>query len=532
MRLRGVLLACAFAATAHAASVTVTVDAAQDRRPINPEIYGVSFATASQLVDLNTPLNRWGGNATTRYNWQMNATNRGSDFFFESLPSDNDADLFISDARIIGHAQPMITIPMIGWVATLGPNRAKLASFSVKKYGTQQATDPLWADAGNGVKPGKGGLVVNNNPLDANIAADSNFEQQWVQHLVQKWGGVRYYILDNEPSLWHETHRDVHPIGATMDEVANRMIDYASKIRAADPNGRIIGPEEWGWTGYFYSGFDQQAGKQNLNRSFPDREAHGGADYIPYVLSRIRQEEQARGTRLLDGLSVHYYPQGGETGNSLSAAMQQLRNRSTRSLWDPNYLDESINAKVMLIPRLRGWAEAFRSGTPIGITEYNWGAENDINGGTAQADVLGIFGREGLDFANRWPAPPRGSAVSRAFQMYRNYDGTGKTFGDTSVRTTVPNPDTLSAFGALRTSDRALTLIIVNKDLSQPTTVDLQLANFRPAGKAQRYQLTFTSSIDRVGDVTVPGTIEVPAQSVTLLVIPNGGAPRTRPSQP
>ena len=185
-----------------------------------------------------------------------------------------------------------------------------------------------------------------------------------------------------------------------------------------------------------------------------------------------------------------------------------------------------------LISRLRAWAEAFRPGTPIGITEYSWGVDDDMNGGTAEADILGIFGREGLDFANRSNTPERSSVVAKAFQLYRNYDGNGKTFGDTSVRTTVPDPDTLSAFGAVRGSDRALTLIIINKDLSQPVSVDLQLHNFRAAGNAQRYQLTFTNSIDHLSDVTVPGTIQVPAQSVTLLVVPNGGAPRTRAVQP
>jgi hypothetical protein len=105
-------------------------------------------------------------------------------------------------------------------------------------------------------------------------------------------------------------------------------------------------------------------------------------------------------------------------------------------------------------------------------------------------------------------------------------------FGDTSVRTTVPDPDTLSAFSALRSSDRALTVMIINKDLSQPATVDLQFQNFQVAGKAQRYQLTFTNSIDRMSDLTVPSTIQVPAQSVTLLVVPNGGAPRVRAVQP
>ncbi len=30
------------------------------------------------------------------------------------------------------------------------------------------------------------------------------------------------------------------------------------------------------------------------------------------------------------------------------------------------------------------------------------GADEDMNGATAQADILGIFGREGLDLAARW----------------------------------------------------------------------------------------------------------------------------------
>jgi glycosyl hydrolase family 44 len=531
MTARRAFLLFAFAAT-YLNAATVAVDVARDRHPIKPEIYGVGFATASQLREMNVPLNRWGGNATTRYNWRINATNHASDYFFESIASDDDPDLFISDARI-SHAEVMITIPTIGWVATLGINRAKLASFSVKKYGPQQATDPFMPDAGNGVYPGKAGFITKNDPTDANIAVDSSFQQQWVQHIVQQWGGVRYYILDNEPSLWHVTHRDVHQVGASMDEVADRMIDYASHIKAADPNGLVVGPEEWGWLGYFYSGLDQQKAAINNYTSFPDKAAHGGVDYIPYLLSRIRSAEQAQGRRLLDALSVHYYPQSGETGGSLAASVQLLRNRSTRSLWDPNYIDESwINDKVMLIPRLRAWAEAFRPGTPIGITEYSWGVENDANGATAQADVLGIFGREGLDFAARWEAPARESMVSKAFQMYRNYDGAGKTFGDTSVRTSVENPDALSAFSAVRSSDLALTLIIVNKDLSQPTSVDLQVANFHPAGAAQRWQLTGGNGIQRVDDAVVPGTIQVPAQSVTLLVVPSGAQPRGRAVRP
>ena len=86
--------------------------------------------------------------------------------------------------------------------------------------------------------------------------------------------------------------------------------------------------------------------------------------------------------------------------------MQLRRNRSTRSLWDPAYVDETwINDRVQLVRRLRNWVNAYYPGTAIGITEYNWGAENHINGATTQADIYGIFGREGLDMAARWTTP-------------------------------------------------------------------------------------------------------------------------------
>jgi len=43
--------------------------------------YGVAFASAADLTDLNAPLNRSGGNGTTRYNWQINASNHAMDVF-------------------------------------------------------------------------------------------------------------------------------------------------------------------------------------------------------------------------------------------------------------------------------------------------------------------------------------------------------------------------------------------------------------------------------------------------------------------
>lgn len=525
------------------ATVVIRIDARANRKPIKPEIYGVAFATTEQLKELNAPLNRSGGNATTRYNWQANASNHASDWYFESLPSTSsasgaDGDDFIRDS-LSGGAQAMLTIPVIGWVAKLGPNRGRLSSYSIAKYGPQTDRDSQWyPDAGNGVSSGTGLAITNNNPDDANLPVGTDFQMGWIQHLTNRWrsavsGGLRYYILDNEWSLWHETHRDVHPIGATMDEVRDRFIEYATMIKGVDPNALVVGPEEWGWSGYLYSGYDLQWGGKQGWSSLPDRNAHGGIDFLPWFLTQARQRSEALGRRLLDVFTVHYYPQGGEFSDDVSTPAQLRRNRSTRSLWDPSYVDESwINERVRLVPRLKQWVSQNYPGTPIGITEYSWGAESHINGATAQADVLGIFGREGLDLATRWTVPATGTPTFKAIQMYRNYDGQKSTFGETSVSSVAPNPDDQSAFASVRTSDGALTVMVVNKVLSGSTPVSLSISNFSGIGKAEVWQLTSANKIIRQPDIDyVGGSLNnvVPAQSITLYVLPLGmTAPRLR----
>lgn len=531
--LAAVLLGFAVAAHAQNPSVTIEIDAFAGRRPINPAIYGVAYGSQAVLADLNVPINRLGGNNTSRYNWRLNADNRGSDWYFESIGDASAAagergDSFLAASKGAG-AQAMLTIPTVGWVARLGPARSKLSSFSVAKYGAQTGTDWQWfPDAGNGVRAATGQPVAGNDPNDASTPADSAYQQGWVQHLVGAWGaasagGLAYYILDNEPSIWHATHRDVHPTGATMAEIRDKILDYAAKIKALDPSALVVGPEEWGWSGYFYSGYDQQWGAAHGWSSLPDRASHGGSDYLPWLLDQLRQNQAATGRRLLDVFSVHYYPQSGEFSSDVSPAMQWKRNRSTRSLWDPSYVDESwIQSVVQLIPRLRGWVSSALPGTAIAITEYNWGAEAHINGATAQADILGIFGREGLDLAARWAAPDPSTPTYKAMKLYRNYDGRGAGFGNGSVSATGFDSDNLSAFAAVRSSDGALTVVVIGKTLSGATPIRIHLSNFAARGPAQAWQLTSANAIVRLADLPVSGDVlqaSIPAQSVTLFVV-------------
>src|SRR5262249_20952351 len=242
-------------------SVTIGIDAAANVHSIDPNIYGTAFASTAQLSDLNLPLNRDGGNASDTYSFQEDATNHGSDWFFESIASGTGngqgMDAFFSGTRA-GGARASITLNLFDWAAKLGAGRSNLGSFSVAKYGPQQSADPYNSNWGNGVHA-TGGNVTGNDPNDAYVGNSPAGEQAWIQHLLSTFGGVQYYTLGNEPGLWNSTHRDIHPAGDTLPELRDRITSYASMVKALDPATKILGPEEWGWTNYFISGADAAA---------------------------------------------------------------------------------------------------------------------------------------------------------------------------------------------------------------------------------------------------------------------------------
>lgn len=534
--------ACTKATPGELGPVAITVDAAANRHAINPYIYGINFGTTAMLQDLRVPLNRSGGNSASAYNWRLDARNAGRDWYYESLPvnpadiNDQFGDRFVALTQAAG-ATPIITISMLGRVATLSRARERLASFSIAKYGLQQNYDvDGLADAGNGIL--RDGTQVVNDPNDATVPDDPASQQARVAALVQQFGparsgGVRYYAMDNEPSLWQLIHNDVHPTGPHASEIAAKVIAYSRAVKAADPGAQVLAPEEWGWNGYQYSGFDQQHSIKHGYAQAPDRAREtGGMAYVPWLLTQWK-----KAGRPVDIFSLHFYPQSGEyeeaaNGNSQKIAL--MRNRSTRNLWDTNYKDPTwINSVVALIPMMRQWVDTYYyPGTPIAITEYNWGADTRMNGATAQADVLGIFGREKLDMATRWGTLDPAMPVYKAIKLYRNYDGHGGAFGSTSVAATVPDPDTVSAFAALRDTDGAMTVVVINKQLDSAAKANVSLANFTGAGSGEVWQLV-NNELTRGPDVTYTGNslqVELPPQSIKLLVLRGTAQPPLPPA--
>lgn len=533
-------------------ATAVTVDANANRHSINPNIYGIAYGDSHDVTTLNAPLNRWGGNSTTRYNWQIDAHSAASDYYFETYSDGSgtpagSAHAYVATTRANSGSEPLFTIPMIDYLANLGPNRTTLEGFSVRKYGAQQATDPYNSDAGNGVSSATGKNITGNNPLDTGVANSASIQQAWVQNFVNTYGlatgstGIKYYVLDNEPSLWYQTHRDVHPSPATYQEMYDKIVAYATAIRSVDPAAKIVGPEEWSWWAMFFSGLDQANG---WSASTSDYKTHNQTYYYPWLLQQLYAYKQRTGTQLIDVLSVHCY-NGAPADNDDSLSGQQYRNRETRILWDPTFQDPSwygdigINGRVInWIATLKAMVSQYHPGLQIGCTEYNWGDEPNLNGATTQADVLGIYGREGFDLATRWTVakntntnPVSYYPTYLASQIYRNYDGNHATFGETSVSATAPNPDNLSAFASLRQSDGALTVMVINKQQGA-TPLTLNLANFS-AASAQAWQIASAAqtAITHLGSATLAGsaiTTTLPSQSITLFVI----AARTSASSP
>ncbi|GCE30323.1 endoglucanase [Dictyobacter alpinus] len=524
----------------------LTVDAQSNRHTISRDIYGMNlYAVDENLAkELKLSNERMGGNNTSTYNWQIDSSNAGNDYFYEGggdgvymggsnagTGSGNGAsvDRFVNNMQAQG-TKAMITIPMLPY---LTKTRDMNCSYPKSNYQPQQyyssETLPNGDTCGNGHDT-SGNPINDNNPTLNYTANSPDIAKAWTQHLVQTHGttangGVGVYEMDNEPSIWYSTHQDVHPGYTGFDELVNVTQDYAKAVKGVDSSAVIAGPGDFGWWGYI--GAQAPAGDGQTD--------HNNLWRVQYYLQQMKAYQDRTGTRLLDYLTEHYYPNTRsqfclslcDAGNS---ANQQERLNSTRSLWDPTYVDNSWigdqYGAINLIPRMHDWVNTYYPGTKIGLTEYNFGGNESLNGALTEADVLGIFGRENLDYATMWGPPTSGQPAAYAFRMYLNYDGNGSSYGDTWINSSSSDQSQLAVYGAQRSSDNALTLMVINKT-GNDLTSNLALSNATPSGNAQVYTYSGANlnTIVHQPDMAVKAngfSTTYPANSISMIVIPTG----------
>ena len=169
MRSTALLVLCPALALAQ---VSVSVDTGADVHPISPLIYGINFAPDADVVAGRLTLTRWGGNGTTRYNWQIDTTNTGADYFFENIPgcwnvagnycspvpsdprSNSGANALLGAAKTRGIAT-LFTVPVMGWVAATAKYAHPFDCGCPKSLvAAQDAFDPYDPGCGNGLSGG------------------------------------------------------------------------------------------------------------------------------------------------------------------------------------------------------------------------------------------------------------------------------------------------------------------------------------------------------------------------------------------
>jgi hypothetical protein len=461
-------------------SVQVSCAISAKGSAISPLIYGIAGADPATLAALGATLNRWGGNPSDRYNWVLgNAWNATRDWGFRNvnysgLPG-NRADAFVS-ATVSAGSTPLMTVPALGWVAKDTDNNHQ--STGVPVHGGAPVTRGSQAIAGYDPSANQTATSVRSLPSsDGSVDPSAIYQDDWIRHLEETFGASpkapSLFTIGNEPDLWSSTDTDVHPVEMSYDAMVSMYEQYAMAVIAADPKAQLLGPDVSGWTGYWYSALDR--GTDNYS-THADRNAHGGVPFLPWWLAQIAAHDKKTGVRTIDYLDVHYYPQADNVDSPASdPATQALRIRSTRSLDDPSYSDESwISEPVDLIPRLKNWITTNYPGTKLAITEYNWGGEKDASGAVALAIVLGTFGRDGVDLASYWESPPVDSPAGAAFRLYRNYDGHGGQFGDIALPCS-SNSGEVAVFGSRHTDSGEVDMILANEDLARQATIRLKL---------------------------------------------------------
>lgn len=504
---------------------TTTLDLSKPGHRISDGIYGVCGLPENKLREYGITITRWGGNTSSRYNWKNNADNGASDWFFKNRgPAIRD----LTETGYLKHihgaqergATTYQTVPMLGWVAKDNSSYG----FSVKKYGEQKQTEPGHHDIGNGIHT-NGKPVRNNDPRDTSIEVGPDFVGEAVEFLVNNAGpasgvsksGVKYWVLDNEPMIWHETHRDVRPDPLGYDELWERTIKYAEAIKKADPTAKVAGFCSWGWTDLFYSAKDEGGDRYSTT---PDHRDHGRVPLAEWFIRKCGEYKKQHGKSLVDVFDFHWYPQAqanGKTpfmGKGMDASLCDLRLRSVRDLWDSEYVQESWirnsgdRQPTQVIRRVRQWVDQHNPGMEICLGEYNFGGSDNVSGGLAQADVFGVLAREKVDLAFIWHTPE--GTQNLAWQLFRGYDGAGGRFGEEYLSTKSSHADL--AIHAAKRSDGATTIVVINKNLGGACEWRLDAAALK--GKLRVWR--FDQKSNRVQEAASEATTIVGGIKATL----------------
>ncbi|BCZ47858.1 endoglucanase [Clostridium gelidum] len=473
------------------AKINVRIDTSADNVKISPYIYGANYdfdGNEGTIPQVATG-SRLSGNRLTGYNWENNASNAGSDWKHTSdnylnmnkpYNTQNIPGKVVTDYQdeILnnGSNYSIVTLPMAGYVAK-------------DKNGIVSEAETAASARWDQVKVRKGSNFSETPDLTDNYV----YMDEFVDKLISKYGksytntGIKGYSLDNEPGLWANTHPRIHKDKVTCAELISKSTEYSKMVKDMDSSAEIFGPVLYGMGSYL-----------DLN-SAPDwNNVKGNYKWFSdYYLDNMKKASEKEGKRLLDVFDIHYYSEATGGGirvtesNDTNVDCNKARIQSARTLWDPTYNEDSWIGKwqssnLPIIPKMKTSIDTYYPGTKLGITEYNFGGNNHISGGIAQADVFGVFANQNVYFAALWPFSGKSDYTQAAFNLYRNYDGKKSTYGDIKVKAEISDVENSSVYSALDSKDASkLHVIIINKNYDKPMTMNFNIAGNKIYGSGK-----------------------------------------------
>jgi Glycoside hydrolase family 44 len=560
--------------------------------PVSEHVYGIN-AGSFVATSTKWGLIRQGGDDDSAYNWTNDYSNSGADFCYYQGLSTKNGNLAGRYTDPTGDTIPaalakgeafLATVPILDYVAAaygrntgwdtatnagdvcpgtdpLCSGRSGQLSANVvdKSQGDPNFNSTLkfaYANDGSATPTGSPAFIPNvmskgsafcSCPAGTKTCAGCTVgtspvaQDELVNFLKVNYGAGGapvFFDLDNEPNYWVGTHPELYPNDCSVgsvpwDDVATRNINAATAIKKAWSTAKVFGP--------VVSGDGMAYGGDYMSPHF----VAGVTEFSDWYLAQVAAASVKAGEQLLDVFDVHYYTVGHTDAECLE---------SPRLFWDPNATDISAAETNSLdfnygdhdywdqywyprqvIPRLFKKMAAAYSGqaTPLpglSFSEYNPGCETAISGGVAEADLLGIFGREGAFAAMAWPLQgASGNYLVAAYDLYRNYDGAGSVVGDTAVRSTTTDTRNTSVYAFTHADDAASVEVVAVNKQGTAQAVTLQIASSPSFHTATLYNLVpgnaaVTAATGSAPSVTCASgactlALTLPATSATTIIL-------------
>lgn len=472
------LFPCKTASAAASDNIDIVIYPDKNISYISPYIYGINEDKYNSDVSVNSIFQV--GEKYTAYNWENNYSNSGDAWYQNS-----GADL-VNSFNYSEWSTPGLIALELSKKASYNNIAFKAIQLPLAGYVAADKNGPVNTDS---LAPSERWKeVIYNKQTEISSVPDLEdnrvYIDEYINYLVSLLGssasptGIQGYCMDINPSEWDENFSLIHKYPVTPSELVRKTVNLASAVKKIDSKAITIGPNLKDFSAMI-----------NLNNQWDWSNECGQYSYfIDYYLDLMKQYERSSGVKLLDVFGVQYYSkatageaetvtdQTGHYNYELSLARMQ----STRSLWDPTYVEKGETGDNYLeflpyIPMINASINTYNSGTKLGFIRYNFGGGSDISGGIAQADALGIFATYGVYLAGLDPQTSYCPFQKSAINLYTDYDGNGSSFGNYLIQSQTSDVEKSSVYASYdNLTDGTIKVILINKsDTAQNANIKI-----------------------------------------------------------